>query len=267
MGQTPANCETSAEAPSPALREHELGPTPAPRANCQEGGRDYESVWQSEVDHTLGFILQRVGRVEDVLASVAGDIANIMGELKAICRIVRDDAAVRGPSNNVRMQPPHTNVATSNPYDWQQCVSHSNAGDMVEDATTPLQQVDPPGTEANRPILVDLENTSKESGDNNGTFGVRTQTPESHSKRVHSQPRGRVVPCAKKLLGVAANAGIGECSAGAIVSPTPYSNRYKDPPGYENVTDFGAPEEPYFKPPLLQPKNHGVRPHLIMDIY
>ena len=275
MRQTPANGGARPEAAIPGLSEQEGGPTPSGGAKCRACGCDNGCDWRAAVDRTLGLILERVGRVEDGIGSVAGDIANVMGELRAISRNVREDTAVRARRLKVRMQAPRTNAATSKTSDWQQCVSLSNAGDMVDDVATPrcprkelpVQHEEPPGTEAKRPILVDLDNTSKESGDNNDLFGVRKRTPESVGKRVHSQPRLRVVPCAKKLLATTANAATGECSAGVIATPTLYAPKYKDPPGYENATDFGATEEPYFKPPLLQPKTNGVRPHPTYGIY
>ena len=173
---------------------------------------------------------------------------------------------VRPPSHTFPNQPQNMNVATPNPCEWQHCLSQSNAGDKEHNVRTPngpekgppQQQRKPPGTEVIHPILVDLDNTSNQSGDNIAAVEQRRRTPESQLGRVHNQPRLRVVPCAKKLLGVAASAASGDTRADASPSPTLFTPRYKDPPGYSDARDFGATEEPTYKPPLLQPKNHGV---------
>jgi hypothetical protein len=149
----------------------------------------------------------------------------------------------------------------------EQDMSQSHAADTMQDVTTPhspvdepvAQHADPPATETKRPILVVLDDTPNQSEENNMSGEPRTRTPESHTKRVHSQPRQRVVPCVKKLLGVASADAIEETSAGATPTPRARATKYKDPPGYSDARDFGVSEEPYYRPPLLQPKNHGVR--------
>lgn len=141
---------------------------------------------------------------------------------------------------------------------------------MQANVTTPncagkgptAQQAWPLGTEPNRPILVELDDTSNHSGDNHAPVQGQIATPDSHVMRVHAQPRLRVVPCAKKLLAVAATTPSGETSADVSHPPTTMKRRYKDPPGYSDARDFGVTEEPFMKPPLLQPKNHGVSRHL-----
>ena len=224
--------------------------------------------WRAELEGKISEILKRFDRAEDAIASVAGSIANIAQEVKIVCRMRRDDVHCKPCGNTPHMKGPGTNVETSNPSEWQPCTSHTNAGDMVEDVTTPnctqeepiQHHVRPPATDVNRPVLVVLDNSSDHSGDNNEAVDVRNITPESHAKRVHYQPRKRVVPCAKRLLGVPATAASAETSEDATPEPTPRTRRYKDPAGYTNVRDFGASEEPCIRPPLLQPKTHGVSP-------
>ena len=230
-----------------------------------------QSAWRSELDRTLSVILKRVTGVEDAIGSVAANVSNIAEELRAARRKQRDDGRGQVPGNVDQSQDPHMNVATSHPSDWQHCLSQSNAGDMVEDVTTPnCAEKEPtphavhlPGTKANSPVFVDLENTSNQSADDNAPVDLRNRTPESRGKRVHSQPRQRVVPCAKRLLGVPATPASTESSGDPSPPPPACARRYKDPPGYHNLRDFGVTEEPYPKPPLLQPKTHGVSRHPI----
>lgn len=189
-----------------------------------------------------------------------------MEELKTMRRMRQADARSHPPVNAGHRQAAQGKVATSSPADWQQCGSQTNADDMVEDVTTPNcpskeptpEQLHHDGTEPTRPILVDLEDTSNHSRDNRGAADTRNITPESRGKRVHSQPRLRVVPCAKRLLGVPATTPSGDSSADVSPPPINFKRRYKDPPGYSDARDFGDSVEPCMKAPLLQPKTHGV---------
>lgn len=53
----------------------------------------------------------------------------------------------------------------------------------------PPTQDDPPGTVAKMPILVDLDNSSSDSGDNDETTALGNRTQETLGNRVHKQPR------------------------------------------------------------------------------
>lgn len=179
---------------------------------------------------------------------MAGGIPNILGELKLMGRMIRDVPGV-GP-----------------PHDSQQCTSQSHTADTIQGVKTPHspddepapEQADPPATGMDRPVLVVLDDTPNQSEENNVSAELRTATPASHVKHVHSQPRQRVVPCVKRVLGVASIDANGESSAEATPTPDGRATKYKDPPGYSDARDFGVSEEPYYRPPLLQPKNHGV---------
>ena len=219
------------------------------------------------MDRTLDLILKRVNSVEDSMGTVAGGISNIMGELEVMGRVLREKAVATPPAGADHMQVPHTNAATSDPSDWHQDLSQSNAGDMADAIPTqnsprkepPPSALQPPGTGATRPIVVDTIAISDESEDNNDENHLRNRTPESLiAKRVHSQPRQRVVPCAKTLLCAGGKAQNGETSAEEAPSRTACTIRYRDPPGYSNARDAGSGEEDTCKPPLLQPKTHGV---------
>lgn len=247
-------------------------------ANCQPGARTQPSptetgiatgtepgsACRSEVDRALGDILKRVASVENAIANMEGGLANIMGELKAMSDMLRHDAGTRPHANTA-----HVQGARAKHDDWQHAVSQSNEPDMVQDVTIPncprkeptTPQVQPQATKAKYPIVVDLENTSNQSGDRNDRGGLRTPPPDSIVKRVHSQPRQRVVLCAKRVLGVAASAGTAETSTDASRSAVRGATKYKDPPGYENARDFGDGEQPHYRPPSLLPKTHGVSNH------
>lgn len=252
----------------PELSQREKAGCRAPPQNCEVCATTVMPEWRAELEGKLSEILKRFDRAEDAIASVAGSIANIAQELRIVCRMRRKDVRDKPRGNTAHMEVPHMNVGTSNPSEWHPCTSQTNAGDMVEDVTTPnctekeaTQQLHPPGTDANRPVLVVLDNSSDQGGENNEEVDANRRTPLSHAKRDHCQPRKRVVACAKRLEGVTATATSAETSADVTPEPPVCTRRYKDPPGYTNVRDFGASEEPCIRPPLLQPKTHGVSGH------
>ena len=252
------------ESPRTAFCQPGEGTQPSPPKTGNATGTEPGSAWRSEVDRALGDILKRVASVAHAIVNMEGGIANIMGELKAMSDMLRHDAGARPHANTAQMQ-----GARSKHDDWQHAVSQSNEPDMVQDITTPNcprkeptpPQVQPQATKAKYPIVVDWENTSNQSGDKNERGGLRTPQPDSIVKRVHSQPRQRVVLCAKRLLGVPASAGTAETSTDASRSAVRGATKYKDPPGYENARDFGDGEQPHYRPPSLQPKTHGVSIH------
>jgi hypothetical protein len=262
--QIPPQCVANVDATVQRVEAEARTTPPVIRPTCAE---NQSHAWRTSVDRTLDLILKRVNSVEDSMGTVAGSISNIMGELEVVGHLLREEVGRIPPAGASHMQVPHTNAATSYPSGWQQGLSQSNAGDMAGAILThnspgkesPPSAVQPPGTEATRPIVLDLENISDESGDNNDENDLRNRTAESLiAKRVHSQPRQRVVPCAKTQLCVGGKAQNGETSAQEPPSRTARTIRYKDPPGYSNARDFGSGEEDTCKPPLLQPKTHGV---------
>lgn len=239
-------------------------------ANCAEGLWVPDPKWRSEVERMLALILTRVAGVEDAVGNLASGIATTVGEKG---RNVVNEANVQGYSSTVPLQDERVDVATSNAHAGRQCASHSNQGDTVEDCTTPLgaeiqqnpQPVQHPRTETNMEILVNLDTESDQSRDI-AAVECRKRTPESHAKRVHSQPRQRVVPCNRQLLGVPATTPNEDPTHVATPNPIQRAPRYKDPPGYD-ATDFGVSAEPSNEPPLLQPRKNGVSRHPHFPIF
>ena len=119
-----------------------------------------------------------------------------MWELDVIGRCVRENARVQTSTNIVQVQATHVDVATSTPFEWQQCNNQYNVGDAMVDVATPScpqrQLVplpdEPLGTSTTRPILVDLENMSSQSRDNPTTRNGKECIADSPATRIHSQP-------------------------------------------------------------------------------
>ena len=235
--------------------------------SCATCANDTNFAWRTEVDRALAMLLIRVAGVDDSVGKISQGVARLLEELHGMARNARKEARAQSRSTTVRVQGEWVNAATSNPSDWQQCYSHSDAGDKMEAVKTPecpaepamTQPVATPCNESNQPILVDLDNLSNDSDDHRAADEGPGQTPDSRGNRVHCQPRQRVVPCTRKILAKKPSATDGEASTRSRPNPNMYTPMYKDPPGYGNVTDFGAGNEHRWKPPTLQPRTTGVR--------
>lgn len=235
------------------------------RGTDHSRGADPACTWRAEVDRLLALLLQRVEGVETAVGNVAAGIAKIMDELHGAGIHASKEERAQSRSTTVRLQAEWVNVGTSNPNDLQHTVSHSQVGDMAEAATPPKrldmqqnpQPVAGPSGVAKCPIVVDLDALPDDSADNNADADARKRTPGTNANRAHRQPRQRVVACSRKVLGVAETESDEDGSVGVNPTPTASARRYRDPPGYEDAVDFGVGER-YWKPPMLQPKTHGV---------
>ena len=235
-------------------------------SKCATCAKITHSAWTTEVDRALAMLLIRVAGVDDSIGKISQGVARLLEELHGMARNASKEAGGQSRSTTVRVQGEWVKNAPSNTSDGQQCYSMSDAGERLEAVKTPecpaqqavAQPAATPCNESNQPILVDLDNMSNDSDDNRTAPEGRDRTPDSHFKRVHCQPRLRVVPCARKALAHNCTATAGDTSTRSRPSPNTYAPMYRDPPGYANVTDFGAGTEPHFKPPTLQPRTNGV---------
>lgn len=214
----------------------------------------------------LASMLERVAGAEVAIGSLAGGIESILGTLENLGRNVRRNNRLQSPSTTVPIDHERVNDPTPSPSEWQHGESACKAGGRVEDVTTPQRAqkqhqsppVGSPATGVVRPILVDLDTTTNDSADNDATVPERDKTHETLGKRVHNQPRLRVVHPARKQLVVSDNATTGENSARSTSNPAEHAYRHKDPPRHDPIDDFGETHGPLIKPPSLQPKTHGV---------
>lgn len=72
-------------------------------------------AWRTDVERSLGLILERVASVEEEIGSVGEGITNIVRELDGMGRMIRLNVGAKGHVGTDRMQAPHTNAATSHP--------------------------------------------------------------------------------------------------------------------------------------------------------
>ena len=98
-------------------------------------GRSRDSIWQIEINRQLALIVERVDRLEYAIGSVAVGVANIKGQMECKGSIVGEYGKVRAFNNDARVEA----VAASNATGGQQCVSHKNFADPVDEDTTPMR--------------------------------------------------------------------------------------------------------------------------------
>jgi hypothetical protein len=218
------------------------------------------------MNRMLELVLNRVAGVEAAIGNVSAGVTHIIGEMEVMGRNVCQAGRGQSHSTTVPIQHDPPNAGISSPSGGQRGASQSKAGGMVEDVATPhrppkqppSQPEEVPGMGMDRPILVDLDDTS--SGSENNGFRVegRDRNAMTLGARVHTQPRLRSVPCARQLLAGADTETTADTSAEGSPSRPPQSTRYKDPPGYKDCPDFGTSAQLSYKVPSLHPKTNGV---------
>jgi hypothetical protein len=214
----------------------------------------------------LELVLNRVAGVEAAIGNVSVGVTHIIGEMEVMGRNVYKAGRGQSHSTTVPIQHDPPNAGISSPSGGQRDASQSKAGGMVEDIATPhrppkqppSQPLEVSGTGMDRPILVDLDDTSSGSKDNGFRVEGRDRNAMTLGARVHSQPRLRAVPCARQLLAGAVAETTEDTSAEGSPSRAPQSTIYKDPPGYKDCTDFGTSTQLSYKVPSLHPKTNGV---------
>ena len=211
------------------------------------------------MDKKLGMLAERTTVVADTVDNVVGGISVVLWELEAIGRYVRETVRMHAASNIAHVQSTRAGVGTSIPAGGQQFKTQSNEGVLKPDGgspSCPKRELDPcaeePVGDSPTPTnVVDLDNMPSGSGDIPPTNNARDCIVNSPSTRVQTQSRLRVVACKKTVL-----------SAGATVAATHdkavHASKYKDPPGYDDVEDFGHSKEPSYRPPILKPRRNGV---------
>jgi hypothetical protein len=214
----------------------------------------------------LELVLNRVAGVEAAIGNVSVGVTHIIGEMEVMGRNVCQSKRGQSHSTTVPIHHDPPNAAMSSPSGGQRATSQIQAGGMVDDVETPhrppkqapSQPVEITGTGMDKPILVDLDDSSSGGEDNVAPVEGRDKNVLSLAARVHTQPRKRSVPCARQLLAGATTETSADTSAEGSPSRAQHPSRYKDPPGYKDRTDFGESAQLSYKVPSLHPKTNGV---------
>ena len=102
------------------------------------------------------------------------------------------------------------------------------------------------------------DDASSSGGNKNNSIGGSPGGVIQISKRVHANPRQKVVPFTGILAGATHRVSTGDQRDVNVFYVAPYTVRYKDTLGYEGVMDFGPTMETAYAPLMLQPKKNGA---------
>ena len=219
-----------------------------------------------ETHRLLELILTRVAEVEHAIGGVAAGIAKYDRDYEVQGADTHVGGNDHAPNNADSALAPDVDVQTQNPPCGHPCTSHHTGPENP----TPPPPVVTPCTEHSTPVLVNLGSTSDGTG-GGAAFQCKKRTPELRGKRVNRQPRARVVPCHRRVIGSSTTSTNSRSSEGATTNHTAAAVKYRDPPGYSDVRDFAIPDKPYYTPPRMKPRSNGVRnpalwPHFFQAI-
>lgn len=252
--------------PSPAIGQREAATTSTTRQQCHTCGGQWDSRWRKQVDRLLSLIVERVTGVEETLGTVLGGIADIGAELDVIGHRLgqSEDGEHTYHTYGGLMKETHPDVAASTPSNRHRCLGESHVGEPLTDKGSPTspQNVSVRDTGGARgglrhPIVVD-DDRSSHSGHGKAACGASGLHVAPIAARVHANPRMRLPPFAQRVLGLESPAKGATETAEASPKQAPHATKYKDPPGYEDVADFGASRDTGITPPILHPKKIGV---------
>lgn len=227
----------------------------------------------------LRILDRRVAIVEDRLGSVVDGIAKIIAELGARSHGCGKDVEARTSAHIRNMSHAPVHDATTTPSQQQQGESPKQAGGMDAEKpssprpTCPAKQsnaddVDDRGAILDHPIVV-----GDDASSSGGNKGCNMEGSPSKGavipKRVHANPRQRVVPFAGSLNGPQPRVAPAVAREGTGFYVAPHAPMQKDPSGYAGGTDSGRTLEPAFVPPVLEPKRSGVSifPNLVNIVF
>lgn len=213
----------------------------------------------------LSALQERVEAVDASLTAAVGEVARIMADL-ADAKLVFAEGC--GAPNLVNKKS-HTqrNVQLGECSSPRQKTSQ-HMHDMRDGRTClgsaskssknpPTEVADPRGATLSDPLEVQ-EDASSHSADTNSGGPPACSKRACVAKRVHHNPRQRVVPCATRL-GVSRPL---RSTVDAILHPASDTRsqdaNYQDPPGYDGVADFGRTSDLQYTGPPLQPRKNSV---------
>ena len=239
---------------------------PIPSDHCNACGQIGNGSWQPQVDRLLDMLEKRIVGVEEKLGTVVDGIARIVTELGTRSRDHRLDAGVQTSAGLVEVPVAHLHAVLSPGLQRGNSGGEDKGGRTCAATPAPTQPQQQSSAQdggarggiEDHPIVV-TDDVSSSGGNKIDSIVGSPGGGSKISKRVHANPRQRVVPFTGILAGPAHQAPAGDQRDAQAFYVAPHTTMYKDPPGYEGVTDFGPTTETAYAPPVLQPKRHGVR--------
>jgi hypothetical protein len=206
------------------------------------------------------------------MAAMESSLANVKGEITQILMVVLDikehldgeTGSQTHPAAN-GIHPAEVDAAKRSQPGGRVRTEADQAGDgrgakaslSISRKPPAVQTSAERGASPNHPLVVVDDASSGSESDK--VADIRTPiTPDGPGTRVHKNPRMRVVPYEGRLV-----PGRSESQKRKAVPKTEEQSpirrtKYKDPPGYENLADFGTTSETQYKLPVLQPKKKPV---------
>lgn len=260
-------CSQAEEDDVPLSQVFRLASSPPAQAdnekdNIEDPG---STTTRPDVEKLLRRLEERVAAVETSLQNAVGGISNILNFMHELKRAFPAEAAPKTDGAMHGMPNVGVELGTSNRPSMHvhgrtgttprgKAVTESHTGSVRESA--PHENV-ARGTSSSNPVVVHEDESSK-SAEHERLSDRALGVPGGPASRVHSNPRMRPVPFQGKLGVSPASTSKDAATCGPAGTPTSRMTKYKDPPGYDDVEDFGRTSETEIQLPVLRPKNNSV---------
>ena len=218
-----------------------------------------------DVEKLLRRLEERVAAMETSMQNAVGGISNILSFMHDIKSAFPAEAAPK--TDGAMHASPLAGVepGTSNPPSMHlhgrigttargKAVAGSRTGSVRE---SPPHTNVPRGTSSSNPVVVQ-EDESSRSAEHERVSDLDIGIQGGPASRVHSNPRMRPVPFQGKFGVSPASTSKDQAPSGPAGTPTSRKTKYRDPPGYDNVEDFGRSSDTEIHLPVLRPKNNSV---------
>ena len=260
-------CSQAEEDDVPLSQVFRLGCSPPAQARDEKENIEEPGLTSARphVEKLLRRLEERVAALETSLENAVGGISSILSCMHDIKRALPAEAAPKTDGGMHTMPLVGVDPGTSNPPSMHvhgrigttprgKAVTGSHTGSV---RGSPPQMNVPRGTSSSNPVLVQ-EDESSRSAEHEKHSDRALCVQSGPAIRVHSNPRMRPIPFQGKLGVSPASTSKDQAPSGPAGTPTSRMTKYRDPPGYENVEDFGRSSSTEIQLPVLRPKNNSV---------
>lgn len=207
----------------------------------------------------------RVARLESKMAKALCGITDILSQLSDLKSVVGSGRGLQSHVEGSEKAPTQAKVATSSTLERpHQNIEENEGGNAagIGDQAPPSNPTEQqgnvaPGVTRAHPIFV-ADDTSSISVQRNRRFVHAKLTARTPTTQQCNTPCIRALPVQDRLAVGRPSTVKGKDHSSDSTSTAPPHHRYNDPPGYENVDDFGPTPEQKVKVPALQPRKNSV---------
>lgn len=260
-------CWQAEEDDVPLSQVFRLGSSPPPQPGNEKDHIEGPGLTnaRADVEKLLRSFEERVAAMETSMQHVVGGISNILSFMHDIKRAFPAEAATKNDGAMHAVPLVGVELGTSNPHSM---LPHGRKGTMprakaVAGSRTGSVRESPPhtnvprGTSSSNPVVVQ-EDESSRSAEHEKVSDLALGVQGGPASRVHSNPRMRPIPFQGKFGVSPASTSKDQAPSGPAGTPTSRKTKYRDPPGYDNVEDFGRSSSTEIQLPVLRPKNNSV---------